>query len=78
MKNNIFTFFVRKFFKLITLLVALCIVTFIMLEKSPIDPVQAYVGADLTVTQEQRENIAEYLIFLFFIVFPPMLLFLSQ
>ena len=60
MKNNIFTFFVRKFFKLITLLVALCIVTFIMLEKSPIDPVQAYVGADLTVTQEQRENIAEH------------------
>ena len=60
MKNNILTFFIRKFFKLITLLVALCIVTFIMLEKSPIDPVQAYVGADLTVTQEQRENIAEH------------------
>ena len=60
MKNNILTFFIRKFFKLITLLVALCIVTFIMLEKSPIDPVQAYVCADLTVTQEQRENIAEH------------------
>ena len=54
MKNNIFIFFTKKLFKLITLLVALCIVTFIMLEKSPIDPVQAYVGADLTVTQEQR------------------------
>ena len=60
MKNNIFIFFTKKLFKLATLLVALCIVTFIMLEKSPIDPVQAYVGADLTVTQEQRENIAEH------------------
>ena len=59
-KNNIFIFLTKKFFKLMTLLVALCIVTFIMLEKSPIDPVKAYVGADLTVTQEQRENIAEH------------------
>ena len=59
-KKEILGFILKKFFKLITLLIALCIVTFILLEKSPLDPVQAYVGADLTVTQEQRENIAEY------------------
>ena len=59
-KKEILGFILKKFFKLITLLIALCIVTFIMLEKSPLDPVQAYVGADLTVTQEQRDNIAEY------------------
>lgn len=58
-KRN-FGIYTKEVFKLITLLIALCIVTFIMLEKSPLDPVQAYVGADLTVTQEQRDNIAEY------------------
>ncbi len=59
-KNGILSFLVKKLFKLITLLIALCIVTFILLEKSPLDPIQAYVGADLTVTQEQRDNIAEH------------------
>lgn len=59
-KNELTMFLIKKFLKLITLLVALCIVTFILLEKSPLDPIQAYVGADLTVTQEQRANIAEH------------------
>lgn len=59
-KNELTLFLIKKFLKLITLLVALCIVTFILLEKSPLDPIQAYVGADLTVTQEQRANIAEH------------------
>ena len=45
-KKEILGFILKKFFKLITLLIALCIVTFILLEKSPLDPVQAYVGAD--------------------------------
>ena len=43
-KKEILGFILKKFFKLITLLIALCIVTFILLEKSPLDPVQAYVG----------------------------------
>lgn len=59
-KNGIGLFILKKMFKLVTLLVALCIVTFILMEKSPLDPIQAYVGADLTVTQEQRDNIAEH------------------
>ena len=61
MKNNGLVIFIfKKLFKLATLLVALCIVTFVLLEKSPLDPIQAYVGADLTVSQEQRDNIAEH------------------
>ena len=61
MKNNgLVIFILKKLFKLATLLVALCIVTFVLLEKSPLDPIQAYVGADLTVSQEQRDNIAEH------------------
>ena len=61
MKNNGLVIFIfKKLFKLATLLVALCIVTFVLLEKSPLDPIQAYVGADLAVSQEQRDNIAEH------------------
>ncbi|MGL5693470.1 MAG: ABC transporter permease [Peptostreptococcaceae bacterium] len=61
MKNDsLGIFIVKKLFRLVTLLIALCIVTFVLLEKSPLDPIQAYVGADLTVTQEQRDNIAEH------------------
>lgn len=52
--------FFRKTIKLITLLIALCIVTFILMELSPIDPVTAYVGADPKVGAEQRALIAEH------------------
>ena len=39
---------------------ALCIVSFALLEASPIDPVTAYVGADTKVSAQQRELIAEH------------------
>lgn len=46
---------------MITLLVAICFISFILMKKSPIDPIQAYIGADmLSVGPEQREQIAEY------------------
>lgn len=46
---------------MITLLVAICFISFILMKKSPIDPIQAYIGADmLNVGPEQREQIAEY------------------
>ena len=53
MKNNkkIGVFLGKKFIRLITLLVALCIVTF---------PVTAYVGASSKVSAAQRELIAEH------------------
>lgn len=43
--------------RLITLLVAICIISFILVDLSPIDPVQSYVGAGVAVSPEQRENI---------------------
>lgn len=62
MKNNkkIGVFLGKKFVRLITLLVALCIVTFVLMELSPIDPVTAYVGASSKVSAAQRELIAEH------------------
>ena len=59
-KKEILGFILKKFFKLITLLIALCIVTFILMELSPIDPVTAYVGASSKVSAAQRELIAEH------------------
>lgn len=45
---------------MISLLIALCVVSFILVKNSPIDPVQAYIGADMMrVSEEQREQIAE-------------------
>ena len=62
MKNskNIGVFLSKKIIRLITLLVALCIVTFVLMELSPIDPVTAYVGASTKVSAAQRELIAEH------------------
>lgn len=50
----------KKLVRLLTLLAALCTVSFILVSLSPVDPVQAYVGADaMRVSPEQRELIAE-------------------
>ena len=50
-----------KFLRLLTLLAAVCIFSFLLLEFSPIEPVRAYVGADmLKVGPEQWAKIAEY------------------
>lgn len=50
---------IKKVLKYMTLLIAVTLVTFILLESSPIDPVTAYVGTDGTVSIEQRALIAE-------------------
>ncbi len=53
--------FVRKSIRLAALLVALCALSFWLVSISPIDPVQAYVGADaMLVSPDQRARIAEY------------------
>jgi len=50
-----------KVFRLLTLLAAICVFSFLLLEASPIDPVRAYVGADmLKVGPEQWQKIAEH------------------
>ncbi|PYI52643.1 ABC transporter permease [Paenibacillus flagellatus] len=50
-----------KLVRLVTLLVAISIVSFALVSASPIDPIQAYVGADMMrVGPEQRAQIAAY------------------
>ena len=59
-KNNGLGYFIgRKITKLFFLLVAVTIITFLLMEASPIDPVTAYVGASTKVGAEQRALIAE-------------------
>lgn len=60
MKVNAGNFILKKLIKLMTLLVAICILTFVLMELSPIDPVTAYVGASTKVGAEQRVLIAEH------------------
>lgn len=61
MKNSVGKFIFFKFIRMITLLFAVCLISFLLVKNSPVDPVQAYIGADmLKVSPEQREKIAEY------------------
>lgn len=46
--------------RMITLLVAVSVVSFILVSLSPVDPVQQYVGSVPNVSEAQREKIAEY------------------
>lgn len=58
--QNIVSFLFMKSIRLISLLFAISIVSFILISHSPIDPIQAYIGADMMkVGPEQREKIAE-------------------
>lgn len=59
--KNALKYFIEKLIKLLVLLIAVSILSFILVSNSPIDPIQSYIGADMTrVSPEQRENIAEY------------------
>ena len=54
-------FIIFKLIRMLTLLVAICFISFLLMKNSPIDPIQAYIGADmLNVGPEQRQQIAEY------------------
>lgn len=49
-----------KLIRMATLLVAVCLASFLLVKNSPIDPIQAYIGADmLNVGPEQKERIAQ-------------------
>jgi peptide/nickel transport system permease protein len=53
-------FFLLKFFRLILLLAAVASLSFVLISTSPIDPVDAYVGAAmLKISPDQREIIAK-------------------
>ncbi|ABR48198.1 binding-protein-dependent transport systems inner membrane component [Alkaliphilus metalliredigens QYMF] len=59
--RKLLVFTMKKSARLATLLIAISFLSFMLISYSPIDPVQAYVGADMMrVGPEQREKIAEY------------------
>lgn len=58
---KLFPWIIRKGFGLLLLLFAVSAISFMLVHFSPIDPVQAYVGADMMkVSPEQREAIVQY------------------
>ncbi|MDR2394490.1 MAG: ABC transporter permease [Treponema sp.] len=59
MNKNVLRHIGRYTLKGLLLLFAVSIVAFTLMKLSPIDPVQAYIGADATVSPEQRAKIAE-------------------
>lgn len=61
MLRRISLFIGKKAFRLALLLAAVSIVTFTLVSVSPVDPVQAYIGADvMRVGPEQRQAITAY------------------
>lgn len=50
----------KTIFRMLTLLIAVSILSFVLIEKSPIDPLVAYVGTNSTLTQEAKDEIAEH------------------
>jgi len=59
MQLDIASFLIRKLFRLALLLIAVAVFSFVLISLSPIDPIDAYVGADmLQISPEQREIIA--------------------
>lgn len=47
-------------FRMLTLVVAVCILSFVLVSASPIDPLTAYIGAESTLSKEAQIEIAEY------------------
>lgn len=50
----------KTVFRMLTLLVAVSILSFILIDKSPIDPLTAYIGTNSTLSQEAKEQVAEH------------------
>lgn len=58
--NSLLKHVISTLFRMILLLIGVSIITFLLVISSPIDPVDAYIGAESNVSKEQRENVAEY------------------
>lgn len=48
------------FFRMLSLLIGVSILSFILLTSSPIDPLTSYVGAESTISEEAKAEIAEH------------------
>ena len=46
--------------RMVTLLIAISIVSFLLVTKAPIDPLTAYIGENSTISEEAKEEISEY------------------
>lgn len=58
--TGIASFTVRKLIRLVLLLIAVSVFSFVLVSLSPVEPINAYVGADmLQISPEQRELIAQ-------------------
>ncbi|KOP65445.1 ABC transporter permease [Bacillus sp. FJAT-18019] len=56
-----FLFITKKLLRLIALIIAICILTFSLLEISPIDPIKTYVGGNMMkLSEEKRAEIEAY------------------
>ncbi|WP_409345499.1 ABC transporter permease [Paenibacillus sp. MBLB4367] len=61
MIRSLIRFLGLKAIRLASLLAAISVLSFLLVSNSPIDPTQAYIGADMMkVSPEQRERIAEH------------------
>ena len=58
--RNAGKFVLRQLVRSVSLLIAVCICSFILIVSSPIDPLEAYLGPDKGISEEQRQNITEY------------------
>ena len=58
--KNTLIYILKKIIKLCSLIVVLSLVTFILLEKSPINPVNSYTENNLNISAEQIANINDY------------------
>ena len=58
--KGLLRFISGKLLRFILLITAVCVITFALMELSPIDPVTAYVGANTKVSAEQRQLISEH------------------
>jgi peptide/nickel transport system permease protein len=59
--KNLGRFLLWRSIRAFTLLAGISIISFLLVKNSPIDPIQAYIGADmLNVGPEQREKIAQH------------------
>lgn len=53
-------YFTSTFFRMITLLIAVSILSFILLTSSPIDPLISYIGTEATISEEAKDEIAAH------------------
>lgn len=50
----------RQLIRSFSLLIAVSLLSFILIVSSPIDPVEAYIGADKAISEKQRQSIIDY------------------